>query len=81
MKREGVGVIRCDGLGSNADDETKVATGIFAELYGYVLSILFRLSIYILEVLIGWVYTYGGQGWVLEIDPFEIYLFGCCGNF
>ena len=45
MDRAGVGVIRCDGLGSNADDETKVATGISAELYGYVLSILFRLSI------------------------------------
>ena len=78
MDRSDVGVIRCDGMvGSGADDDTEVAVVTSAELAWYGLIICSSLLIEVLEVFVGWVSADGGQSWVLEIDLFEVYFFGC----
>ena len=75
------GVIMCDGLVvSGADDETKGPIGTSAKLAGYGLSIFFSLMIYVMNVFVRWVSADGGQYWVVEIDLFKIYYFGCSGH-
>ena len=55
-------VTRCFGLvDSGADNDTKVAIGTSAKLYGYIFRIFFNLQIEVLKVLVGWVSADGGQ--------------------